>query len=211
MKGAAGWILGAILGLAAIGCGPRAQLRNDPFASGPRGRAPRSAERDRARDVPTTPAWDDRPGAIPGAPAAGDPLIGERAMPPDAPFGGPAPAPQPAVAGAGVPPTDPTRPDAPTPLAPRTPTAEAVSRGARTPAEEADFQAVRARLDRAGAKNKTVDVDPTTREVIFRCYIEHPRDPNVVRVFEARDPDELRAMQEVAAAIEDWVRGERGG
>lgn len=68
-----------------------------------------------------------------------------------------------------------------------------------------DYRSIRSRLDKVGARNIRLETDSATGETFFRCEIPNPKDPAVLRVFEASHPEDLAAMQAVVEAVEKWV------
>jgi len=71
------------------------------------------------------------------------------------------------------------------------------------------YENVRQRLDRAGAHNFQFQRDPATNDTIFSCELPYPDTPSLIRVFEAKSPDELKAMLAVAEQVEKWTAGRR--
>lgn len=71
-----------------------------------------------------------------------------------------------------------------------------------------DYAIIRQRLDRAGATNFRLETDERTREAVFQAAVPYPQEPDRMRVFKARDPDEGRAMLAVTEAVEAWVAGQ---
>lgn len=69
----------------------------------------------------------------------------------------------------------------------------------------ADYQTVRQRLDKIGARNIRSEKDEATGDYLFHCEIARPDDPHLLRVFEASDPDELKAMLAVTESAERFL------
>lgn len=175
------WCVIVLAAACTLGCGPKAQLRDDPFrpASG-RGRSSfargDSAQRGRGEAADRSSEVFPPPRS---KPATEDPFLSANtAQPP--------PAAAPAIR------TDPSPAAAP-----------AVGAKVTQPAAATEPD-IRRRLERLGAKNQLLETDAQTGEILFRCAVDNPADPNVLRVFEARDKDVFRAMSEVASAIEAW-------
>lgn len=76
----------------------------------------------------------------------------------------------------------------------------------------ADYQSIRQRLDKAGARIDSLETDPASGQYVFRCMVPYAANPELVRVFAARDKDELKAMLAVTTEVEKWVanRGPSG-
>lgn len=203
-----------ILGLGILcGCGPKAQLRDDPFlppAPGSRPTvpvAPRATDpfqsasdsarqRDFARGVSTSPVTDPlvdpneryQPG---GAPELTPPVDG---------------APQ-NRADAGADRRYPADPDLSSPWDEPASAPTAVSAVDAQPKENTPgdtYQSVRQRLDKVGAKNIRSEKESNTGDYVFHCELEHPREPGVLRVFEARHASEEKAMLAVTESAERW-------
>lgn len=199
------WIVCALL---AAGCGPKAQLRDDPFNPRSAQRRP-PAPRDSSRDVSTSPATDRGSRRDDPPPAYADrdddedadrrderdrddPFLaaGDREKQDREDDGGRRPA-----VGQFA-----SRNPEPTPATPTS----------GTPANaEAEYASVRRRLENAGVKNFRSEIDEATGESFFRCEVPHRNDPNVIRVFEARHKDELKAMTAVTESVEQWQRSSR--
>lgn len=192
----------------AAGCGPKAQLRDDPFSPRSAQRRP-PAQRDSSRDVSTSPATERGSRQNDPAPAYADRDDeeeydrrddGKR----DDPFlaaegrekddrdddGGRRPA-----VGQFA-----SRNPEPTPA---TPTSAAPA------SAEAEYAAVRRRLENAGVKNFRSEIVEATGESFFHCEVPHRNDPAVLRVFEATHKDELKAMTAVTESVEQWQRSNR--
>lgn len=211
--------LGPLL-LLTVGCGPKSQLRDDPFSSGARTNAsnqsrwhwpwtrePSAAkkkdrrddskdlsrdERDTAREVATSPL-------TPGERSSG----GDRGPRGDVdPFkdSNPTPPTEAAFASSN------DREGSGSGKSSRSDDSSNNANRSIPSPRALDYQNLRSRLDRAGARNKLLETDPATGEYLFRCEIPHPSDPHLVRVFEAKDPDELKAMASVVDAIDDWSK-----
>lgn len=67
------------------------------------------------------------------------------------------------------------------------------------------YEALRQRLDAVGARNWKFDKDPSTGVSTFTCEIPNPEKPSLLRVFEARSSDELKAMLAVVEQVERWA------
>jgi hypothetical protein len=67
------------------------------------------------------------------------------------------------------------------------------------------YERVRKQLEVSGAKNWKFDKDEATGESIFRVELPHRNNPTLFRVFEAKSPDELKAMLAVAEQVDRWV------
>lgn len=67
------------------------------------------------------------------------------------------------------------------------------------------YEGVRQRLDRAAAHNFQFHRDPATNETTFSCELAYPDNPALIRVFEAKSPDELKAMLAVTEQVEKWI------
>lgn len=190
MKRATAILILVWLGLATAGCGPKARLRDDPFApSTGRSRPPpptsdpfesanqRARERDHSADVSTSPLTDP----FTDARAA----EGEREP-----------------RGQNV--SRPARAVDPFESGPRPATRSA--EGDEVAADA--YQEIRRRLDRIGARNVRSETDEETGEHLFHCELPNPRDPVVFRVFEARHADEQKAMLAVTESAERWAEGQ---
>lgn len=188
-----------------VGCGPKAQLRDDPFlppAAGSRQSVPATPrERDTFQTANDAARQRDLALGISTSPAT-DPFLDSQ---PFQPGGGPA------VAASGSSdrryPED-SYPDerSPSPWAEPASRQESLPATAATPANEPtnEYQTVRQRLDRIGAKNIRSEKE-ASGEYLFHCELEHPKQPGVLRVFEARHADEEKAMLAVTESAERWV------
>lgn len=182
-----------------VGCAPKSRIATDPFRRQPAApaipgdpryetgsvfdRANESArQRDIALDVQSSPVSD-----LPAASGGGDPFIPtSRANDPSVPdpFLNAASG-TPAISAA-----DPSAPNSTTGLA-----------GSRYE----QYELIRKRLDKVGAYNFHFDKDPQSNETLFSCELPYPDNASLFRVFEARSPDELKAMLAVTEQVEKWV------
>ncbi|MBY0586519.1 hypothetical protein K2X85_05040 [bacterium] len=69
------------------------------------------------------------------------------------------------------------------------------------------YERVRKQLEVSGAKNWKFEKDEATGESIFRVELPHRNNPTLFRVFEAKSPDELKAMLAVSEQVQSWVAG----
>lgn len=181
----------------AVGCAPKTQLRNDPFNDPNRSRSIWPWSRDRA-------GADKNNNARSGRESDRERDDDAAMLPPPqrSPRDDRDAASAPAPAGPLAFPED-QKELAKTPASPGA--APVSSTAPASTNRLAASDSVRQRLDRVGAKNKVLETDEATGEAYFRCLIENPKDPHILRVFEAKDKDENVAMEEVATAIEEWL------
>lgn len=226
------WKLLVSVGLCmtALGCQPKSRIRDDPFlpTAGRRSSdvdarddyraTPR--ERDLSRGVSTSPATDDDYGRPRGSSNRDESYASnardrdrDREPSRDRGFNDP------------LIPSDRLPPEKSQAIGNRTPSREAGyaktesaknrDDAPRGPADAdaasaAQFEKIRRRLDKLGAKNICLEpYDRATGEMAFRCEVPIPNATDRVRVFEAHSNDEIKLMTAIAEAAEKWVAEQR--
>jgi hypothetical protein len=189
-----------------LGCAPRSRMTRDPFRPQPAGRAqpplgPTSSgpwqdnQRDVSRSRSTSPATD------PDFPREANNSATRESTSPSYVGSGSSESQlnqkQPARAAQDAKTSNPA-----TGAQPNGPTA---TTAAPSHVTTGDYQSIRQRLDRAGARIDSLETDPETGMFLFRCVVPYQNNPELARVFAARDKDELKAMLAVTQEVEKWV------